>query len=172
MLHSVQYLGSCTLCSRLPSHVCRLVSQNVEMVGPVALALAVGVYGDVLRLKMLPSRSSAMVQLANSQHAATVIRCLDGARLGGRSLSVSHSTHTSVNDSSAVDFSTSNLGRFDAMSPEECVGWSEASRHQRIPPHTSPIAPSTLLVRCVRIPAPGPNIATNHTKHLSDTARR
>jgi len=94
-----------------------------DKVNPDVLQTLFGVYGDVLRVKILyHKKDNALIQMANSQQAALAKRYLDKAMLYGQELAILFSKHSSVQlppphsklDSSDLvkDFSESKLHRF------------------------------------------------------------
>jgi hypothetical protein len=64
------------------------------MVGPEALAALFGVYGDVVRVCMLPEQESALIQMEKPVQAYCAKWLLDASPLGGRVIKVCIHTHT------------------------------------------------------------------------------
>ena len=94
---------------------------NEEFVTPEALFTLFGVYGDVLRVKILfNKKDNALINFANAQQAATALINLDRAKLWNKPIRVFSSKHLSVQmpkegtpDSGLTkDFSSSPLHRF------------------------------------------------------------
>ena len=79
---------------------------------PDTLVALFGVYGDVIKVKMLGERTSALVQMAHAAQAAAVMELLDGVPLAGLHLQMERSRQGSVNDRKAHDFSDSPMHRF------------------------------------------------------------
>ncbi|KAK6325390.1 hypothetical protein J4Q44_G00047320 [Coregonus suidteri] len=70
---------------------------NPESVTPNCLFILFGVYGDVMRVKILfNKKDNALVQMADGTQAQLAMSHLNGVRLHGRSLRVSMSKHTTV----------------------------------------------------------------------------
>ena len=94
---------------------------NEELVTPEALFTLFGVYGDVLRVKILfNKKDSALVNFSNAQQAATAQTHLDRCKLWNKQIRVFPSKHLTVQmpkegtpDSGLTkDFSNSPLHRF------------------------------------------------------------
>jgi len=60
----------------------------MEIVTPEALAALFGVYGDVMRVKMIEMSSSALVQMANIVQAYCARWLLDASPLAGNTIKV------------------------------------------------------------------------------------
>jgi len=94
---------------------------NEDFVTPDALFTLFGVYGDVLRVKILfNKKDSALINFSNSQHAATALTNLDRCKLWNKQIRVFPSKHVTVQmpkdgqpDSGLTkDFTNSPLHRF------------------------------------------------------------
>lgn len=94
---------------------------NEDLVTPEALFTLFGVYGDVLRVKILfNKKDSALINFANTQQAATALANLDRCKLWNKQIRVFPSKHITVQmpkdgqpDSGLTkDFSNSPLHRF------------------------------------------------------------
>jgi polypyrimidine tract-binding protein 1 len=94
---------------------------NEEFVTPEALFTLFGVYGDVLRVKILfNKKDSALINFSNGQQAATALSNLDRVKLWNKQIRVFPSKHLTVQmpkdgqpDSGLTkDFSNSPLHRF------------------------------------------------------------
>ncbi|XP_035309534.1 polypyrimidine tract-binding protein 1-like isoform X1 [Cricetulus griseus] len=70
---------------------------NPERVTPQSLFILFGVYGDVLRVKILfNNKENALVQMADGSQAQRAMRHLNGHKLHGKSLRIILSKHQSV----------------------------------------------------------------------------
>jgi len=68
-----------------------------ERENPDSLFTLFGVYGDVIRVKILHSkRDTALIQFVNAQQAETALSHLNGCPLHGNTLRVNFSKHTSI----------------------------------------------------------------------------
>jgi len=94
---------------------------NEEFVTPEALFTLFGVYGDVVRVKILfNKKDSALINFANAQQASTALANLDRTKLWNKQIRVFPSKHLTVQmpkegqpDSGLTkDFSNSPLHRF------------------------------------------------------------
>jgi len=94
---------------------------NEEAVTPRVLFVLFGVYGDVIRVKILfQKKSNALVQMNDDQQAQLVIKYLHGVRLLGRNLQVVLSKHSQVQmpregqdvENLTNDYTNSSLHRF------------------------------------------------------------
>uniref|UniRef100_A0AAV2KZ09 RRM domain-containing protein n=1 Tax=Knipowitschia caucasica TaxID=637954 RepID=A0AAV2KZ09_KNICA len=94
---------------------------NAERVTPHCLFILFGVYGDVMRVKILfNKKENALVQMADPTQAQLVMSHLTGQRLHGKPLRITLSKHSSVqlpregheDQGLTKDFSTSPLHRF------------------------------------------------------------
>ncbi|KAL1022242.1 hypothetical protein UPYG_G00024110 [Umbra pygmaea] len=94
---------------------------NPERVTPNCLFILFGVYGDVMRVKILfNKKDNALVQMTDGTQAQLAMSHLNGVRLHGRSLRVSLSKHTTVqlpregheDQGLTKDYATSPLHRF------------------------------------------------------------
>ncbi|CAF0875666.1 unnamed protein product [Brachionus calyciflorus] len=94
---------------------------NEEFVNPDALFTLFGVYGDVIRVKILfNKKDSALINFSNAQHAATALANLDRVKLWNKQIRVFPSKHLTVQmpkdgqpDAGLTkDFSNSPLHRF------------------------------------------------------------
>ncbi|XP_039295792.1 polypyrimidine tract-binding protein 1 isoform X8 [Nilaparvata lugens] len=106
-----------------PGNTCVLLVSNLneEMVTPDALFTLFGVYGDVLRVKILYNKKdSALVQMAEPQHAHLAMVHMDKLRLFGKQMRVMVSKHQTVQlpkegqpDAGLTkDYTSSSLHRF------------------------------------------------------------
>ncbi|XP_061744129.1 polypyrimidine tract-binding protein 1b isoform X2 [Nerophis ophidion] len=103
-------------------HCVLLVSNlNADMVTPHCLFILFGVYGDVMRVKILfNKKDNALVQMADATQAELAMYHLNGQRLHGKPLRVMPSKHASValpregheDQGLTKDFSSSPLHRF------------------------------------------------------------
>jgi polypyrimidine tract-binding protein 2 len=96
-------------------------NMNEDLMTPENIFVLFGVYGDVIRVKILYNKKdTAMVQYAEPRQAAQAILHLDRVKVFGKSLKVTMSKHPEVQmpkdgqpDSGLTrDFSTSPLHRF------------------------------------------------------------
>ncbi|RNA01881.1 polypyrimidine tract-binding 1-like isoform X4 [Brachionus plicatilis] len=94
---------------------------NEEFVNPDALFTLFGVYGDVVRVKILfNKKDSALINFSNAQHASTALANLDRIKLWSKQIRVFPSKHLTVQmpkdgqpDAGLTkDFSNSPLHRF------------------------------------------------------------
>ncbi|XP_077418413.1 polypyrimidine tract-binding protein 1-like isoform X4 [Vanacampus margaritifer] len=103
-------------------HNVLLVSNlNPESVTPHCLFILFGVYGDVMRVKILfNKKENALIQMADGNQAQLAISHLNGQRLLGRAIRVTVSKHTTVqlpregqeDQGLTKDYSNSPLHRF------------------------------------------------------------
>uniref|UniRef100_A0A1A8LAH1 Polypyrimidine tract-binding protein 1 n=5 Tax=Nothobranchius TaxID=28779 RepID=A0A1A8LAH1_9TELE len=103
-------------------HNVLLVSNlNPESVTPHCLFILFGVYGDVMRVKILfNKKENALVQMSDGTQAQLAMSHLNGQRLHGRAMRVTLSKHTTVqlpregheDQGLTKDFSNSPLHRF------------------------------------------------------------
>ncbi|XP_036409699.1 polypyrimidine tract-binding protein 1-like isoform X1 [Megalops cyprinoides] len=103
-------------------HSVLLVSNlNAESVTPQCLFTLFGVYGDVLRVKILfNKKDNALVQMADGTQAQLAMSHLNGQKLRGKAIRVTLSKHTTVqlpregheDQGLTKDFSNSPLHRF------------------------------------------------------------
>ncbi|KAM8833564.1 polypyrimidine tract-binding protein 1a [Synchiropus splendidus] len=103
-------------------HNVLLVSNlNPETVTPHCLFILFGVYGDVMRVKILfNKKENALVQMSDGTQAQLAMSHLNGQRLHGRAMRVTLSKHTTVqlpregheDQGLTKDFSNSPLHRF------------------------------------------------------------
>uniref|UniRef100_A0A8C6KX47 Polypyrimidine tract-binding protein 1 n=1 Tax=Nothobranchius furzeri TaxID=105023 RepID=A0A8C6KX47_NOTFU len=103
-------------------HSVLLISNlNPERVTPHCLFILFGVYGDVMRVKILfNKKENALVQMSDSTQAQIAMSHLNGQRLHGKPLRITLSKHTSVqlpregheDQGLTKDFSSSPLHRF------------------------------------------------------------
>ncbi|KAK3531732.1 hypothetical protein QTP70_027283, partial [Hemibagrus guttatus] len=104
------------------THTVLLVSNlNPESVTPQCLFILFGVYGDVMRVKILfNKKENALVQMADATQAQLAMSYLNGQKLHGKPLRVTLSKHTTVqlpregheDQGLTKDFSSSPLHRF------------------------------------------------------------
>jgi len=94
---------------------------NEELITPHVLFTLFGVYGDVVRVKILfQKKSNALIQMNDDNQAQLVIKYLHGVRLFGRNLQVVLSKHNQVQmpreghdqENLTQDYSSSPLHRF------------------------------------------------------------
>ncbi|KAM9355539.1 polypyrimidine tract-binding protein 1a isoform 2-T2 [Pholidichthys leucotaenia] len=103
-------------------HNVLLVSNlNPESVTPHCLFILFGVYGDVMRVKILfNKKENALIQMSDGTQAQLAMSHLNGQRLHGRAMRVALSKHTTVqlpregheDQGLTKDFSNSPLHRF------------------------------------------------------------
>ncbi|XP_035390080.1 polypyrimidine tract-binding protein 1a isoform X2 [Electrophorus electricus] len=103
-------------------HSVLLVSNlHPESVTPQCLFILFGVYGDVMRVKILfNKKENALVQMADGTQAQLAMSHLNGQKLHGKSLRITLSKHTTVqlpregheDQGLTKDFSNSPLHRF------------------------------------------------------------
>uniref|UniRef100_A0AAX7TFG7 Polypyrimidine tract-binding protein 1 n=1 Tax=Astatotilapia calliptera TaxID=8154 RepID=A0AAX7TFG7_ASTCA len=103
-------------------HNVLLVSNlNPESVTPHCLFILFGVYGDVMRVKILfNKKENALIQMSDGTQAQLAMSHLNGQRLHGRAMRVTLSKHTTVqlpregheDQGLTKDFSNSPLHRF------------------------------------------------------------
>ncbi|XP_028300914.1 polypyrimidine tract-binding protein 1b isoform X1 [Gouania willdenowi] len=103
-------------------HSVLLVSNlNPERVTPHCLFILFGVYGDVMRVKILfNKKENALVQMSDSTQAQLAMSHLSGQRLHGKPVRVTLSKHSSVqlpregheDQGLTKDYSSSSLHRF------------------------------------------------------------
>jgi polypyrimidine tract-binding protein 1 len=107
--------------STISTPVLLVSNLNEEFVTPEALFTLFGVYGDVLRVKILfNKKDSALINFSNGQQAATALSNLDRVKLWNKQIRVFPSKHLTVQmpkdgqpDSGLTkDFSNSPLHRF------------------------------------------------------------
>ncbi|XP_044056259.1 polypyrimidine tract-binding protein 1b isoform X2 [Siniperca chuatsi] len=107
----------------LPAGVCVLLISNLnpERVTPHCLFILFGVYGDVMRVKILfNKKENALIQMSDSTQAQLAMSHLSGQQLHGKSLRITLSKHTSVqlpregheDQGLTKDYSNSPLHRF------------------------------------------------------------
>ncbi|XP_058647176.1 polypyrimidine tract-binding protein 1b isoform X2 [Onychostoma macrolepis] len=104
------------------THCVMLVSNlNPERVTPHCLFILFGVYGDVLRVKiMFNKKENALVQMSDGTQAQLAMSHLNGQKLYGRPLRITLSKHTTVqmpregheDQGLTKDYSSSPLHRF------------------------------------------------------------
>ncbi|XP_041912402.1 polypyrimidine tract-binding protein 1b isoform X6 [Alosa sapidissima] len=103
-------------------HCVMLVSNlNPERVTPQCLFILFGVYGDVMRVKILfNKKENALIQMADGTQAQLAMSHLNGQKLQGRAMRVTLSKHTAVqlpregheDQGLTKDYSSSPLHRF------------------------------------------------------------
>ncbi|KAK6467531.1 polypyrimidine tract-binding protein 1 isoform X4 [Huso huso] len=103
-------------------HSVLLVSNlNPERVAPQCLFILFGVYGDVIRVKILfNKKENALVQMADSNQAQLAMSHMNGQKLHGKAIRVTLSKHQTVqlpregqeDQGLTKDFSNSPLHRF------------------------------------------------------------
>ncbi|KAL4634815.1 polypyrimidine tract-binding protein 1 isoform X1 [Arapaima gigas] len=109
--------------SGLTTGQCVLLVSNLnpERVTPQCLFILFGVYGDVMRVKILfNKKENALVQMADATQAQLAMSHLNGQKLHGKALRVTLSKHTNVqlpregqeDQGLTKDFSNSPLHRF------------------------------------------------------------
>jgi len=96
-----------------------LVNKLPERISPDMLFNLFGVYGDVVRVKILfNKRDTAMVQYTNSQQAQTAVRSLNNAPLYGKQIVVSASKNFDIKmPTGEVDQATVDLTKDYSGSP-------------------------------------------------------
>nr|CAB3265255.1 polypyrimidine tract-binding protein 1-like [Phallusia mammillata] len=122
---------------------------NEEMVTPQALFVLFGVYGDVIRVKILfQNQNSALVQMNDYTQAQLVIRFLHGVKLFGRGLKIVMSKHSQVQmpkegqemSKLTQDYTNSPLHRFKkpgSKNFQNIFPPSEVLHLSNIPPETT-----------------------------------
>mmetsp|Transcript_14352 Transcript_14352/g.18804 ORF Transcript_14352/g.18804 Transcript_14352/m.18804 type:complete len:442 (-) Transcript_14352:281-1606(-) len=85
---------------------------DTHHVTPEALAALFGLYGDVMKVKIMDQRESALVQYMFPLQAANAVTFLNGCPLSGKTLRVMRSTSFEIKDSSASDFSSLQIHRY------------------------------------------------------------
>ncbi|MBN3272577.1 PTBP1 protein, partial [Polyodon spathula] len=103
-------------------HSVLLVSNlNPEVIAPQCLFILFGVYGDVIRVKILfNKKENALVQMADSNQAQLAMSHMNGQKLHGKAIRVTLSKHQTVqlpregqeDQGLTKDFSNSPLHRF------------------------------------------------------------
>ncbi|XP_032356586.1 polypyrimidine tract-binding protein 1a isoform X1 [Etheostoma spectabile] len=102
-------------------HVLLVSNLNPESVTPHCLFILFGVYGDVMRVKILfNKKENALIQMSDSTQAQLAMSHLNGQRLHGRAMRVTSSKHTTVqlpregheDQGLTKDYSNSPLHRF------------------------------------------------------------
>ncbi|CAM9260232.1 unnamed protein product [Ectocarpus sp. 13 AM-2016] len=90
-------------------------------VSPGAFCQLFGLYGDVMKVKLVSSRGMALVQMRYPVQAANAQRLLDQTPLSGMTLEVKPSSQWTINDPTATDFSgVQGLHRFSTTpTPED-----------------------------------------------------
>ncbi|CAN0372401.1 unnamed protein product [Ectocarpus sp. 8 AP-2014] len=90
-------------------------------VSPGAFCHLFGLYGDVMKVKLVASRGMALVQMRYPVQAANAQRLLDQTPLSGMTLEVKPSSQWTINDPTATDFSgVQGLHRFSTTpTPED-----------------------------------------------------
>uniref|UniRef100_A0A667YGC1 Polypyrimidine tract-binding protein 1 n=1 Tax=Myripristis murdjan TaxID=586833 RepID=A0A667YGC1_9TELE len=108
----------------LPAGHCVLLVSNLNpevRITPHCLFILFGVYGDVMRVKILfNKKENALVQMSDSTQAQLAMSHLNGQRLHGKPLRITLSKHTSVqlpregheDQGLTKDYSSSPLHRF------------------------------------------------------------
>lgn len=102
---------------------CVLIASGIDHASPDELFTLFGVYGDVVRVKILYNKKdTALLQFTTPQHAATAMEYLDGLSFRGSRLKISYSKHQSISlpkpsdseDTAAYtkDYSNSPLHRY------------------------------------------------------------
>ncbi|CAN0115926.1 unnamed protein product, partial [Hapterophycus canaliculatus] len=74
-------------------------------VSPEAICHLFGLYGDVMKVKLVASRGMALVQMRYPVQAVNAQRLLDQTPLSGMTLEVKASSQWTINDPTAADFS-------------------------------------------------------------------
>ncbi|KFO93852.1 Polypyrimidine tract-binding protein 3, partial [Buceros rhinoceros silvestris] len=131
----------------LPGNTVLLVNNlNPQAVTPHGLFILFGVYGDVLRVKiMFKKKENALVQMADASQAQLAISYLNGQKLYGRVLRITLSKYQTVklpregqdDPSLTKDYSNSPLHRFkkpDSKNFQNIVPPSATLHLSRIPP--------------------------------------
>uniref|UniRef100_A0A671UHI6 Polypyrimidine tract binding protein 1 n=1 Tax=Sparus aurata TaxID=8175 RepID=A0A671UHI6_SPAAU len=110
-----------TKSSRVNQEVILLTESREVLVTPHCLFILFGVYGDVMRVKILfNKKENALVQMSDSTQAQLAMSHLSGQQLHGKSLRITLSKHTSVqlpregheDQGLTKDYSNSPLHRF------------------------------------------------------------
>uniref|UniRef100_A0A3B4ACW3 Polypyrimidine tract-binding protein 1 n=1 Tax=Periophthalmus magnuspinnatus TaxID=409849 RepID=A0A3B4ACW3_9GOBI len=114
-------LGLTGLTAAAGHNVLLVSNLNPESVTPHCLFILFGVYGDVMRVKILfNKKENALVQMSDGTQAQLAMSHLNGQRLHGRAMRVTLSKHTTVqlpregheDQGLTKDFSNSPLHRF------------------------------------------------------------
>uniref|UniRef100_A0A8C6TLA8 Polypyrimidine tract-binding protein 1 n=1 Tax=Neogobius melanostomus TaxID=47308 RepID=A0A8C6TLA8_9GOBI len=114
-------LGLAGLTTAAGHNVMLVSNLNPESVTPHCLFILFGVYGDVMRVKILfNKKENALVQMSDGTQAQLAMSHLNGQRLHGRAMRVTLSKHTTVqlpregheDQGLTKDFSNSPLHRF------------------------------------------------------------
>ncbi|CAM9776557.1 unnamed protein product [Choristocarpus tenellus] len=94
---------------------------DVHGITPEVLCQLFGLYGDVLKVKLVYPRGMALVQMRYPHQAMNAQRLLDQAPLCGMTLEVKSSSQWSINDPKATDFNSAKaLHRYsDVQSPDD-----------------------------------------------------
>jgi hnRNP-L/PTB/hephaestus splicing factor len=109
-----------------PGAVVLVSNLNEKMTTPHALFVLFGVYGDVVRVKILYNkRDSALIQFKEPQQIHTAIANLNGVTLYGKKIHVTLSKHSTVQmpqagsneDALTEDYANSPLHRFKVKKP-------------------------------------------------------
>uniref|UniRef100_A0A667YG24 Polypyrimidine tract binding protein 1 n=1 Tax=Myripristis murdjan TaxID=586833 RepID=A0A667YG24_9TELE len=104
-----------------PTHRSIITIETTTPVTPHCLFILFGVYGDVMRVKILfNKKENALVQMSDSTQAQLAMSHLNGQRLHGKPLRITLSKHTSVqlpregheDQGLTKDYSSSPLHRF------------------------------------------------------------
>jgi len=97
---------------------------NQEKINPDVLSVLFGVYGDVLRVKILfKKKDTALVQFATAAQAARSRRYLDKLTLYGNEMSIISSKHTSIT-------LPSPNSKFDHLGEELCKDYTKSRQHR------------------------------------------
>ncbi|XP_020482805.1 polypyrimidine tract-binding protein 1a isoform X2 [Labrus bergylta] len=90
-------LGLSGLAPSAGNNVLLVSNLNPESVTPHCLFILFGVYGDVMRVKILfNKKENALIQMSDSTQAQLAMSHLSGQRLHGRDMRVTFSKHTTV----------------------------------------------------------------------------
>jgi len=113
-------------------------------VTPEALAALFGLYGDVLKVKIMGQKESALIQYQYPLQANNAVQFLNGTPLSGKVLRVLRSTSFEIKDVSASDFSMLAIHRYRGIDSPSHMKYQQAlvppSRSlivENLPPQTS-----------------------------------
>ena len=120
---------------------------NSELVMPETLAALFGVYGNVVKVKMLPKRQagpgSALVEFSEREMAAQAVANMSNAPLAGELLTVKPSSADTIKDAKARDFRAMpqrygpGWSKDDVLYQQSCVPPSPELRVWGFPPEVT-----------------------------------
>ncbi|CAM9498007.1 unnamed protein product, partial [Sphacelaria rigidula] len=105
------------------SPILMVLHVDAHEVSPEAICQLFGLYGDVLKVKLVASRGMALVQMRYAVQAINAQRLLDQTPLCGMVLEVKASSQWTINDPTATDFSAcGEVHRYKSVpSPEDSL---------------------------------------------------